>query len=83
MCPGAPGPRFCRVNSPGLAIAIMVAGVLAALVGAAMSARAARRAVAEDGPTARSDIAVAVLVFGIAAVLFGAGDMAYLLLAQL
>jgi heme/copper-type cytochrome/quinol oxidase subunit 2 len=61
------------------AVAIVV-GVLVAVTGLLLSVRASRRRVPEGGPTTRSDLTVALTVFGLVAVIFGAGDVAFLLL---
>lgn len=62
------------------AIVIIVAGIVVAGVGVALSARTSRSAFREDDGATRSDISVAIAVFGIAAMLFGAGYLGFLLL---
>ena len=63
-----------------IAVAIVVAGVVVALVGFVVSARSARRTVVDSGSTTRADVAVAVVVFGLVGSIFGGGYLAFLLL---
>ena len=64
------------------AIVIIIGGAVVALLGAALSVVAARKVLTEDGPTAGSDIAVAVTVVGIVAMLLGVGYLGFVLLTQ-
>jgi flagellar basal body-associated protein FliL len=68
------------VNPVLTSIAIVVAGVVVALVGFAVSARTTRRSEIESATTTRADIAVAVIVFGLVTAIFGGGYFAFLLL---
>ena len=61
------------------AVAIAGGGVVA-VAGLLLSVRASRRRASEGGPSARSDLTVALTVFGLVAVVFGVGDVAFLLL---
>ena len=62
------------------AVVIVAAGVVVALIGFVFSARSTRRSVTAAGPTTRADIAVAVVVVGLVASIFGGGYLAFLLL---
>ena len=70
----------CTVSPLLTAIAIVVAGVVVALVGFVVSARFTRRGRVESGPSTRADVAVAVVVFGLVGSIFGGGYLAFLLL---
>ncbi|MCU1472010.1 hypothetical protein [Amnibacterium sp.] len=72
------------MNSPASAITAVVAiagGALVAVAGLLLSVRSSRRRVSEGGPSTHSDLTVALTVFGLVAVIFGLGDVAFLILS--
>lgn len=68
------------MNSPALALAIIGIGAVVTVAGIGLSLRMARHDVRARRSTDRADAAVAVIVVGIVGAIFGAGDLAFLVL---
>lgn len=71
------------MNTPPLAVALLVAGLLAAGIGLLVSVLTARRRSDErTGPRRRTDVGFAGMVIGLVLAMVGSGDWVYLLLSS-
>jgi len=69
------------MNTSVLAVALLAAGLLAAVTGLLVSVLIARRRVAEGtAPRERADLGFVVMIGGLAVAMIGAGDWVFLLL---
>lgn len=69
------------MNTPVLAVALLAAGVLAAVVGLVVSVLMARRRLEKGtGPRERADPGFVVMITGLAVAIIGGGDSVFLLL---
>jgi hypothetical protein len=69
------------MNTPVLAVALLAAGVLAAVVGLVVSVLMARRRLGEGtGPRERADLGFVVMITGLAVAIIRGGDSVFLLL---
>lgn len=65
-----------------VAVVLMIGGFVVLVSGTAVTARTSRRATSESDEGNRTDLAVGLAVFGVVAMLFGAGLLVYSLLMR-
>lgn len=71
------------MNTPPLAVALLIGGLVAAAVGLTVSVvTAGRRSAEAAGPRGRADLGFVGMVLGLVVAIVGSGDGVYLLLTS-